>query len=135
MALINWDDSLSVKINSIDDQHKKLIAMINDFYDGISKRSGQESVLKLILEMKNYTVVHFTNEEKIMRQVNYPDFDSHKKLHENFIAKVVELETKIKSGKLVISLEITTFLKDWLKNHIMVIDKKYSDYFMRKGIN
>jgi len=135
MALINWDDSLSVKINSIDDQHKKLIAMINDFYDGISKRSGQESVLKLILEMKNYTVVHFTNEEKIMRQVNYPDFDSHKKLHENFIAKVVELETKIKSGKLVISLEINTFLKDWLKNHIMVIDKKYSDYFMRKGIN
>jgi hemerythrin-like metal-binding protein len=134
MALINWDDSLSVKINSIDDQHKKLIAMINDFYDGISKRSSQESVLKLILEMKNYTVVHFTNEEKIMKQVNYPDFDSHKKLHEHFVAKVVELETKIKAGKLVVSLEITTFLKDWLKNHIMIVDKKYSDYFMRSGI-
>lgn len=134
MALINWDDSLSVKVTSIDNQHKKLIAMINDFYDGIVKGSSKESLVKLVAAMKNYTVEHFSHEEIVMQKVGYPDFQAHKKQHEMFVAKVAEVEEKTKSGKLVVSVELTNFLKDWLKNHINVIDKKYSDYFIKNGI-
>lgn len=134
MALINWDDSLSVKVGSIDNQHKKLINMINDFYDGIVKGSSTDSLVKLVAAMKNYTVEHFSHEEGVMQKVGYPDFPAHKKQHEMFVAKVAEVEEKTKSGKLVVSVELTNFLKDWLKNHINVIDKKYSDYFIKNGI-
>ncbi len=134
MAFLNWDDSLSVRVTSIDNQHKKLIAMINDFYEGIVKGSSTEGLVKLIAAMKNYTVEHFTHEEGVMKKINYPDFPAHKKQHELFVAKVAEVEEKTKSGKLVLSVEITNFLKDWLKNHINVTDKKYSDYFIKNGI-
>jgi hemerythrin len=134
MALIVWDDSLSVKINSIDDQHKVLVKMINDFYDNIINKSSVESINKLVVEMKKYTIVHFSNEEKIMQKTLYPNYSTHKIEHDKFVSKVIELEDKLKSGKLVVSLEITTFLKDWLKNHIQVTDKRYSDYFIKNGI-
>jgi len=134
MAFINWDDSLSVKINSIDDQHKKLVAMINEFYDSIINRTSNEGLLKLISEMKNYTVVHFSHEEKLMKQLNYPDFVEHKKEHDLFVAKVLDVEEKTKSGKLVVSIEITTFLKDWLKSHINGTDKKYTSFFLQNQV-
>lgn len=134
MAFINWDDSLSVKINSIDDQHKKLVSMINEFYDSILNKASNDGLLKLIAEMKNYTVVHFSHEEKIMKQLNYPDFAEHKKEHDLFVSKVLDVEEKTKNGKLVVSLEITTFLKDWLKGHINGTDKKYTAFFLQNNV-
>lgn len=134
MAFINWDDSLSVKINSIDDQHKRLVSMINEFYDSILNKASNDGLLKLIAEMKNYTVVHFSHEEKLMQQLNYPDYAQHKKEHDLFVAKVLDVEEKTKNGKLVVSLEITTFLKDWLKGHINGTDKKYTAFFLQNNV-
>jgi len=134
MALFKWNETLSVKIKSIDEQHKKLIDMINDFYDNIINRTNNENMSKLISSMKHYTLVHFTAEEKYMEYYEYPEYEKHKKEHETFIVKVTEVEEKLKSGKLVLSLEMTMFLKDWLKKHIQGTDKKYSDFFISKGL-
>ncbi len=134
MAAINWNDSMSVKIGSIDDQHKKLIEMINDFYDNISKRSNDELILKLVGGMKTYTAMHFTTEEKYMKLYKYPNYEQHKKEHEDFIAKVNALEEKIKKGKTIVSFEITNFIKDWIKKHIQDTDKQYSDFFLKHGV-
>ncbi|NOU20062.1 MAG: hemerythrin family protein [Bacteroidales bacterium] len=134
MAAIVWTDTLSVKIKSIDDQHKKLIDMINDFYDNINKNSNNELIIKLVDGMKKYTVMHFSMEERYMVQYKYPHYEQHKKEHEQFIAKVNALEEKLKQGKMIVSFEITSFLKDWLKNHIQTVDKQYSDFFVKHGI-
>lgn len=134
MAAITWTESLSVKIDSIDDQHKKLIDMINDFYDSINKRTNNENILWLISGMKSYTVMHFDKEEILMKQFQYPYFEEHKKEHEDFIANVNALEEKIKKETLIISFEITNFLKDWLKNHIQHTDKRYTQFFLQHGL-
>ncbi len=134
MAFINWNENLSVKINSIDEQHKKLIELINDFYDNIQSRSNNENIGKLISGMKNYTQMHFTLEEKYMKQFSYPDYFSHKNEHDSFIAKVSSLEEKYNSKKLIISFEITGFLKEWIKNHIQESDMKYSDFLVKNGV-
>ena len=134
MAAITWNESMSVKINSIDEQHKKLFEMINDFYNNISKRSNDELILKLVSGMKNYTVMHFSTEERYMKQYKYPSYELHKKEHEDFIAKVNALEEKLKKGTIIVSFEITNFLKDWIKNHIQNTDKQYSDFFLKHGV-
>ncbi len=134
MALFTWNETLSVNINSIDEQHKKLIDMINDFYDNIASRSNKDNISTLLSSMKQYTLEHFTREENYMKKFNYPDYESHKKEHDVFIAKVNDLEEKFTSGKLVLSLEVTVFLRDWLKKHIMGTDKKYSDFFIKNGV-
>lgn len=135
MSFLSWTKDLSVNIDSIDNQHKKLIELISDFYDNIQKRSNDENIAKLIKGMKDYTIMHFSSEEKYMKQYNYPDYETHKKEHDAFIAKVMEIEEKFNSGKLMVSFEITTFLKGWIKKHILEIDKKYSEYFIQHGIS
>ncbi|MFP4366254.1 MAG: bacteriohemerythrin [Bacteroidales bacterium] len=134
MAYFEWDENLSVKISSIDDQHKKLVEMINVFYQNIKDNSGNDQISKLVRGMKDYTRQHFSTEENYMRKFNYPDYDAHKKEHDMFITKVNELEDKLNQGKMVLSFEITKFLKEWVKNHIQGTDKKYSDFFVSKGV-
>lgn len=134
MAIFKWNESLSVNINSIDDQHKLLFDMINDFYDDLGKVSPKELISDLIVKMKNYTESHFGHEEKYFIQYNYPDYESHIKEHREFIAKISEIEKKIISGKMVMTMEVTGFLRDWLKNHIQVCDQKYSDFLISRGV-
>ncbi|MCK5168846.1 MAG: hemerythrin family protein [Bacteroidales bacterium] len=134
MAFINWDDSLSIKIDSIDEQHKKLIGMINDFYDSIQNRSNNELISQLISSMKNYTIEHFNFEERLFEKYNYSHSKEHNQEHELFIKKVKELEQKLNSGTIILSFEITSFLKDWLKKHILVSDIKYAGFLIDKGV-
>lgn len=134
MIYMNWNENMSVKIQSIDEEHKILISLINDFYENIQSRSNSQNISKLISGMKSYTQTHFTNEEGHMKRFGYPNYIAHKSEHDNFLAKVTALEEKFNKGMLIISFEITGFLKEWLKNHILVIDKKYSDFIIKNGV-
>lgn len=135
MTFLSWSEELSVNIDSMDNQHKKLIELISDFYENIKKRSIDENISKLIKGMKDYTLIHFTTEEKYMKKYNYPEYQSHKNEHEKFVAKVNEIEKKFNSGKMVLTFEITNFLKEWVTNHILEVDKKYSDFFIQHGVS
>lgn len=134
MAYINWNDSLSVKIGTIDNQHKKLIDLLNNFYEGVNSGSGKDKLIMLIQGLKNYTIEHFTAEERIMKLHMYPDFDAHKKQHDEFVAKVEDIYSKFVSGKMVLSLEITGFIKTWISQHIQGTDKRYSNYLIERGV-
>ncbi len=134
MAALTWNESLSVKVKSIDEQHKKLFELINDFYDNINNKSNQELIIKLVEGMRAYTCMHFLQEEKYMKNLNYPAYEPHKKQHEIFIQKIDDIDDRIKKGYTIVSFEITSFLKDWIKNHIQTADKAYSDFFVKNGI-
>ncbi len=128
MALLTWNDSYSVKVDKMDEQHQKLFGLINSFYDEVGKQSQDKLIFDLIAGMKDYTILHFNEEEQLMQQCNYPGLTEHKKEHADFISKVSDLEEKLKSGKMIISFEITNFLKDWIKKHINESDQQYSAY-------
>jgi hemerythrin-like metal-binding protein len=134
MATITWNKSLSVQIDSIDEQHKKLIDLINSFYENINQGSNKEKISEMIRSLKNYTIFHFSTEEKYMKKFDYPEFNNHKLEHDKFIESVLNFEERYKSGKLLLSIEITSFIKDWITNHIMGTDKRYSDYFIKHGV-
>ena len=128
MALLTWNDSYSVKVDKMDEQHQKLFGLINSFYDEVGKQSQDKLIFDLIAGIKDYTILHFNEEEQLMQQCNYPGLTEHKKEHADFISKVSDLEEKLKSGKMIISFEITNFLKDWIKKHINESDQQYSAY-------
>jgi hemerythrin len=134
MAFINWTDALSVQIESLDTQHKNLIEQINKFYTNYDQKATKERMETLIKAMKEYTVFHFQTEEQIMRQCDYPNYISHKAEHDKFIEKVSDYEQRYQSGKLLLSVEITNFIRDWVSTHIQGTDKKYSDFFIQNGI-
>jgi len=134
MALINWDESFSVKIDSIDKQHQQLVSILNEFYDNIKIKSGDDLKNDLIRQMKDYTIIHFDTEEKLFQRYDFPDYEEHKKEHDEFVKKVEKLEKRFLSGKMILTLEITDFLKDWLTTHIKGTDMQYSEYLRSRGV-
>ncbi len=84
--------------------------------------------------MKEYTVFHFSTEEQYMIQYNYPEYLEHKVEHVRFVQRVLDFENRYKNGKLILTLEITNFIKKWVANHIITTDKKYSDFLINRGV-
>jgi hemerythrin-like metal-binding protein len=134
MALMEWNADLSVGIVSIDTQHKKLINMINTLNEAMSKGKGKEMLESLFDDIVQYTVTHFEHEIKLFDMHSYPDAVAHKKEHEVLVNQARELQDKFKSGSITVTLATQKFLLDWLKDHIQGTDKKYSQFFISKGV-
>ncbi len=135
MALINWNDNYSVKVYGIDAQHKKLVTIINELHDKMKEGKGKEVVGKLLSELVDYTVFHFSFEEKLLTNNNYPELKTHAKQHSDLIVQVKDFLKKLESGNSILALELMSFLKKWLVEHILDSDKKYSAFLNEKGIN
>ena len=135
MSLITWSDKYSVGIKTIDDQHKKLVDLINGLNDVMKEGKGKEVVDVVINDLVDYTKFHFATEEGFMRRTGYPESAEHIKENSDFTAKVLEYKKEFEEKKsLSLIIGISGFLWDWLSKHILVIDKKYSAFFIEKGI-
>ena len=133
MAFIKWDDHFSVNVAEIDAQHKNLFVMLNSFYDDI-KNKRTEAIGDLLKEVIDYASYHFSTEEAYMQRANYPDYESHKEEHAKFVEKAQDLKSRLDAGGLVLTLEVTNFLKTWIIDHVLETDKKYGDCFESCGI-
>jgi hemerythrin-like metal-binding protein len=128
-----WNDALSVNISEIDHQHQHLIDLINILHDAMKQGRGKEVLSVTLDELARYAVEHFAAEEKLMQKYGYPEFSAHKAEHESFIKKVTDFQNGFIAGKLLLSIEILTFLRDWTINHIAETDKKYVPFLSSKG--
>ncbi|MCX8070702.1 MAG: bacteriohemerythrin [Thermodesulfovibrionales bacterium] len=136
MALLNWGSLFETKISEIDTQHKKLVDLLNTVHEAVQNKKTTDVMNKTLSELVNYTKNHFTTEERLMKQHNYPDYEKHKKEHENLSQKVVEFQQKYakSSNDPLLVQELSIFLKNWLTNHIVGIDKKYAPFLLSKGV-
>ncbi|MCX5829220.1 MAG: bacteriohemerythrin [Deltaproteobacteria bacterium] len=134
MALIKWSDSFSVNVVEIDKQHQKLVGMINDLDDAMRQGKGKDVLGKIVNGLISYTGTHFKTEERYFDQFGYPEANSHKKEHSDFVAKVSEFKDGFEKGKIGLTIKVMDFLSDWLQNHIKGVDKKYGPFFNDKGL-
>jgi methyl-accepting chemotaxis protein len=131
-AAMDWLREYSVSVPEMDDQHKRIISMINDLNQAIGSEKGRTALQDALNGLVAYTEEHFRSEEKLLRDAGYPEFNLHKPLHEAFVAKAVAFRGESESGKAMVGTEIIIFLKDWLVNHIMLQDKKYGPWVNKK---
>jgi hemerythrin-like metal-binding protein len=135
MELIKWNNSYSVGFDKIDEQHKQLFTLLNQLYNAMSVGKGREVITKTLDELTDYTKKHFFEEEKLMFVYSYPQYESHKALHTDFVTKIKEMRKKADAGEVRITIELADFLKKWLVDHIIGVDKKYAEYFSQVGVS
>lgn len=129
-----WKEEYSVNIKEIDDQHKNLVSMINDLHKSMMTGKGKVVLQDVLKRMLNYTIEHFSTEEKYMIKFNFPGYEEHKAAHDTFIDEVHKLSEDFDSGKLFLTIDVMNFLRDWLREHIMKTDKEYSKVFIENGV-
>jgi hemerythrin len=130
---VEWSDALSVGIEEIDEQHRVLVGLVNRMHQAIHERHGSDVVKGILAELVDYTRIHFAVEESLMRILDYPGYEKHKLVHEELYNHVIQLQTKVESGKTAIGFELMHFLKNWLTKHIMEEDREYSSCFLAAG--
>lgn len=134
-AFVVWSDELSVGVQEIDEQHKELVAMLDALHRAIVEHHGRAACADILRRLAEYTRIHFTVEESLMRILGYPDYERHKGEHQALIAQVTQLQEKLARGEAAITFELLHFLKVWLTRHILGSDKVYGRYFLDKGID
>lgn len=133
MAFINWTNDYNTGFTKIDSQHMKLVALINDLQEAMKAGKAKDVMARIIKELADYTITHFSIEEKFMAQNKYISFVPHKKSHDDFVDKIKDFQKKVENGQSSVSIDMLNFLRDWLLKHILVSDKQYVPFFTEKG--
>lgn len=127
MKEFTWQESYSCGNEKLDAHNKELLKLLNDLYDHTLHIIPSEAVDKII----DYISYHFSEEEEVLIDMNYPNRDNHIKQHRQFIDDVVEMTEALFDDKLsVISIRI--FLKEWFQFHIKREDR--SVYLYQKEL-
>lgn len=124
MAKFSWTDELATGNSFIDNDHRKLIAMINALFDALATGHANDITNKVLNNLIIYTKEHFAREEAEMDRMKYSGAISHKSEHTQLLKQVHELKVKLDGGGKLNAVAISGFLSDWLRNHILNVDMK-----------
>ena len=133
--LFPWKDTYNVNVGIVDSQHRVLVDLINELHHAMMSRSGKEQMGKILANLVSYTESHFKAEEGILLANQYPDLANHKIEHERFVKTIKEYQTKFQKNELGLTIEVMDFLKKWLVEHIMGVDKKYVPHLSARGVH
>ncbi len=136
MSKIEWDDSLSVGVAAIDDQHKNWIECFNSAAEAVEAKHETAQVIKTLAFLVDYTEDHFSTEEKYMTENDYPGLAEHKEKHDELKKTLADLVRDFQEEGATRPLAdgMDTFLGNWLANHIHEVDMKFSSFVREKGI-
>lgn len=131
MAFLQWQDSYSVKVPELDQQHQRLVGMINRLHDAL-RAGGDPAVAKAVLDdLVAYTKYHFSAEERLMEQCGYPELEEHRRKHRAMEAQVMAFQEQAAGGGATVQLKLMNFLRDWLQKHILETDMRYSGHLSK----
>ena len=136
MSRMQWDESLSIGIGLIDEQHKKWVEHLGNVQVAIEERRGMPHVSNTLDFLVNYTEFHFSTEEKYMSETGYPGLESHRANHEELKGTLDDLLEDFRDDGVTekLSRAIGTFLGNWLRNHIRVVDQAFAAFLKEKNI-
>jgi hemerythrin-like metal-binding protein len=130
-----WTAKYSVHVDAMDAQHKKLFDIVRELYTAMRSGHGKEAVGEILQRLIEYTVQHFAAEEKLMEQNKYPFLVPHRAEHRALTDKVVAFKKNFDAGSAGVTLDLMTFLQDWLTNHIQTVDVKYGAFLNSHGVH
>ena len=128
--IVTWSDKYAVGIEMLDSQHRMLVELTNQLYSAcnmggkVLSAAFQDAMHKIV----EYVRFHFSAELKLLNSVNYPDYNHHKKMHDDLIHEILNAAKEYNEGKMLTPYNFVRTLKDWIFSHIAVYDKEYSIY-------
>ena len=131
MAHVSWSDDLSVGIEVIDTQHRRIVDYINQLHD-VQDKLDRAAVGEVIENLIDYTYTHFAFEETMLEDAGYPLLASHQKIHQRFVETISQFKQRFAAGENV-ATELCDMLAAWLFDHIRAEDKAYADVVVAAG--
>lgn len=123
-----WNDNLSVGVDQIDLQHKRLVEILNALHEAMLRGSHKQDLDRVMVDLLSYTRYHFSFEEKLMVVAAYPGLPEHQRKHQEMVAEVSGYAQQVAEGRALVSIKLLIFLKSWLNLHILETDRKFGEF-------
>ncbi len=133
-GFVNWKPEYSVGIQSIDEQHIKLLNLINNVRAAVLCDTGPDFERGSLEDLIDYTQVHLKYEEELMRTHDFFDYEAHKGQHDRMVSQVNNYVKRYGVDGSVILPEVADYLQRWLVQHIQGTDRKLCEYLHAKGV-
>jgi hemerythrin-like metal-binding protein len=135
MPFMEWKKDYSVGVAIFDDEHKKLIAIINQLHEAFVTGVDKGALQAISDNLVEYTLMHFRHEEMYFDDWAYPEAAEHVTAHTKLRQQVFEYRKLIMEKNVEdLAQQMAQFLRDWLLQHIMVDDRKYGTFLYDKGL-
>lgn len=134
MAIFAWNESYSVRVRQMDEQHEKLFEIINGLAEAMSIGKGDEVLRDTVEQLAVYTRTHFLQEEVLMRQTEYPGLAAHRQEHRKLMEDVEQYKRALEEGRSASPISLLNFVRQWLVHHIRESDRAYSDHLNAAGV-
>ena len=136
MAFMEWTDKFSVGIAVFDDEHKKLIAILDALHHAVASGTDKLELQRICDSMVEYAIGHFRHEEEYFEEWGFPDAAAHIAEHDALRKQVFDYRNQIRAAdSSELAFQLLRFVRGWLSHHILVEDKKYGRFLLQKGFN
>jgi hemerythrin len=127
-----WKETYSIGVPEIDTQHRRLFSLADELYAAMNDGKGKALMEKVLKNLIDYTKTHFAAEERLMQRCKYPEYQPHKRQHDELTKQVLQLQRDFEAGKTALTIEVMQFLNTWLRQHIGGSDRRYVPFVMSK---
>lgn len=135
--IFTWLPEFSVNVKEIDEQHKQLVTIMNTLFNSITNDIDEKTIKDIINQIVAFAQFHFATEEKYFDQFNYKNAAEHKAQHKELrthVSNFIENSSRVNKSTKQVALELLDYLQDWLNEHLLFADKKYTKCFNEHGL-
>lgn len=133
MAYFEWAQDMVIDNGPIDEDHKRLVDLVNRLHDATSQGLGKEVVGDILTDLIGYTADHLRKEEESMAQAGFPNLDHHKIGHQAFVDNLCKLKKRYEEGSISVAAQLSTILRDWLSLHIRRSDRELLNFLKSRS--
>lgn len=134
MPLIESISAIRVGVRQFDEEHIRLVEIINQFHDAVKSGEGCSVLENTLHDLSEFASVHFANEEKVLQACSYPGFEEHRRAHQELLRRLGEINASIVTSSTAMQFEVLQFLIDWLTEHTRDVDRKYGKFLNGVGV-
>jgi hemerythrin-like metal-binding protein len=128
MALIKWSDGNAVYVPEIDAEHRGVFLIAGELHKALLAHAAPEKVRAVLRNLLTRTEAHLQHEERLMRAVDYPSYEWHKRQHDTVRKRFKALAPRIAGGDSDASMLLLDFLTGWLRDHTALSDRMMASY-------
>ena len=126
--LIELNESLLVGHEQIDQEHKHLLTIVNDFYESVKKGADKYAIYDMIDQMSNEFAAHFNRENEIMALARYPDKENHVDEHRQLMGDLGRFLQMVDESTDDDLKNVVQFIESWFALHVRRSDRKLGKF-------
>jgi hemerythrin-like metal-binding protein len=134
LPIVTWHDDFSVNVNEIDKQHQRMLELVNALHASVEACADKRDLQKMLVALVDFTRLHFSTEEKLMKDHHYPGLASHYKEHRVLLQHMDNLVKAVADGQYPTFYSDYDVSSDWALDHIAGCDKALGSFLNTKGI-